>query len=48
MSDPVNSFEFGIFNRLFSCIIRYSNVSFFIIRLFTLNHKIYDIRTRYG
>ena len=31
-SDPVNNFEFGTFNRLCSIIIRYSKVSFFILR----------------
>lgn len=33
-SDPVNSFAFGIFNRLCSIIILYSRVSFFIVRPF--------------
>jgi hypothetical protein len=32
ISDPVKCFDLGIFNRLFSSIILYSRVDFFIFR----------------
>ena len=46
INEPVNSFESGIFNRCRSCIILYSNVSFFILCLFYYGFKIFGIRAR--